>query len=527
MDLIKNKSIQYSYAFRFLFKSFELSCDKNHIDYIKSRFNLTDIEYRSLVNMVKAKLDSIEKNKEKISQRINDLIYDLNNKKNLTKKDKFKLFRKIQRLKHSYQSNCVFGGKSLLQKISREYNKGNDKNVEKLNKWLNDYKFKRNNIPFAIIGEANQIGNRFYNLKNISNGFVIYKPNKNIKCNIRFKLPKNCLNDFIRLEELIKNKDISITVSLNTEYIYFTYDEEILNGYSVNKTERRKEVSEIKKQGYLKEQETELIKEVYKKYYEEQKKRKLIGKLSNRCCAVDLNPTNIGYSIIDLNDDGTIKIIHCGCFDLTKLCLRLHKKSDSKEQKKQNNKLKYELTIILKKLFNIVLHYKCSKFIMEELSINNDDKELNKESNRKIKNIWNKELIENIIKRRCNEKGICLEMINPCYSSFIGNIQYRYIDSINASIEIGRRGLLKYKNGTFYPHITEDDIHTMNTKFGLDVEYNSSCNWVTMYKFLIQSFNEIEFAQRLRTALNDINKNRYSMFSMNSYKSKINYIKFN
>ena len=107
---------------------------------------------------------------------------------------------------------------------------------------------------------------------------------------------------------------------------------------------------------------------------------------------------------------------------------------------------------------------------------------------------------------------------------YINNI---FIYESKGSIEIGRRGLLKYKNGTFYPYITENDIHTMNTKFGLDVEYNSSCNWVTMYKFLIQSFNEIEFAQRLRTALNGINKNRYSMFSMNSYKSKINYIVFN
>ena len=136
-------------------------------------------------------------------------------------------------------------------------------------------------------------------------------------------------------------------------------------------------------------------------------------------------------------------------------------------------------------------------------------------------------MIINIIKRRCNEKGIILEEVNPCYSSFIGNIQYGYIDSVNASIEIGRRGLLKYVSGTFYPHITEDDIHTMVSKFGIDVEYNSSCNWVSMYKFLVQSFNGIEFSQRLRTSLDNIRKDSYSKNSMSSYKSKTNYIKFN
>lgn len=528
IDLVQTKSNMYSYAFRYLYNSFELSTDKKHIDCVKSRFNMTDIEYRSLVSMAKAKLTSSETNKENISKRIEDLEYELINNKGLTKKEKYNLFRKIQRLKHSITSDCVFGGKKLLQKITREYNKGETKNAEKLNEWLNEYKFKRNNMPFVVVGEANYKANRFYDLCDIANGNITYKPKKGVKCEIRFKLPKNHQDDFTKLSELIKNKEIAVTIYLNTEYIYFTYDEEILNGYAINIKERRKEVDEIKKQNHIKEYEKELIKDVYRKYYDEQSNRKLANKLANRCCAIDLNPTNIGYSIIDLNENDTINIIHCGCFDLSKLCVKLGKRPDSVEQKKQNNKRRYELTIILKELFKLISHYKCSTFIMEDLSLQSRvDKKLNKESNRKIKNIWNRELIENIIQRRCHENGISLEKINPCYSSFIGNIQYDYIDPINASIEVGRRGLLKYKSGTFYPNITENDIHTMISKFGIDVEYNSSCDWVMMYKFLIQSFERLEFAQRLRTTLNEIDKYRYSMFSLSSYKSKINYIKFN
>lgn len=527
-DLVKTKSNNYSYAFRFLLKTFDVSSDKKHINYVKNRFNLNDMEYRSLSSMVKAKLVSIEVNKEKIIERINDLTDKLNNDTKLTKRDKFKIFRKIQHLKYSVKSNCVFGGKSLLKKITREYNKKDNKDLSKLNDWLTEYRFIRNNMPFFSVGEANEKGNRFYDFKNIHNGYVIYKPKHGIKCEINFKVCKNQLNDLYKLSELTESKDIPISVSLNTEYIYFTYDEEKLNGYSVNEIDRRKEISEIKKQGFVKEQEVKLIKETYRKYYDEQLERKLNGKIKNRCCSVDLNPTNIGYSILDLNDDNTIKIVHCGCFDLSKLCIKLGKSSNSKEQKYQNNKRKYELTIILKKLFNIISHYKCGKFIMEKLTINKKDGEINNsESNRKINNLWDRGLIINIIKRRCNEKGIILEEVNPCYSSFIGNIQYGYIDSVNASIEIGRRGLLKYVSGTFYPHITEDDIHTMVSKFGIDVEYNSSCNWVSMYKFLVQSFNGVEFSQRLRTSLDNIRKDSYSKYSMSSYKSKTNYIKFN
>lgn len=150
-----------------------------------------------------------------------------------------------------------------------------------------------------------------------------------------------------------------------------------------------------------------------------------------------------------------------------------------------------------------------------------------KETNRKVKNLWNRNLIENIISRRCNETGIESIKINPVYSSFIGNIQYSYVDAVNASIEIGRRGLLKYTKGTFYPHIRCKDLDTMEAKFGVDVPNGTSADWVTMYKSLKDLFSDgNEFSHRLRTALNDIPKDKYSMFSMSSHYSKVNYIRF-
>ena len=524
-DFINDKVRNYSYAFRSLFKQIDESSDPNFTSKFKERFNLTLTEYTSICSSVKARLNSIETNNKNKLDKIDDLTDKLNNNDKLSKRNKFRIFRKIAFLKRSIDNNVVFGGRNLLQKITREYNKGVNKDINKLNQYLSEYRYKRNNIPFNITGEGNQKGNRFFDLTQLNDGLLIYKPFMGKKIEIRFNLPKNYKSEFNKLIELSNNKEIAITVSIDNEYVYFNFDEEKLNGYSVNDVERRVEVKDIKKQGYSKETEKTLIKEVYKKYYNEQRERKLIGKIENRCVAVDLNPTNIGFSILDKTEDG-IKIIHCGWFDLSKLCVKSGKSYNHNKTKYLNNKRKYELTIILKKLFNIANHYKCSQFIMEDL--NDNFKKSNKETNRKVKNIWNRTLIEGIITRKCNQCGIELIKVNPSYTSFIGNIQYKYIDAVNASIEIGRRGLHRYEKGIFYPPLSSEDISTMEAKFGVDVLNDTLRDWDKIYKFLKNSFEEeSEFSLRLRTALDDIPKSSYLKFSMSSYKSKTNYIRFN
>lgn len=522
---IKKKVENYSYAVKLMWKMLEEASNKDFIDKFKNRFNLNDIEYRSLKSSVEAKYNALKKNNENKLNEINDLEYKLTNNNKLTKRDKYKIFNKIAFLKQSIDNNIVFGGRNLLQKITREYNKKSNKNLNNLNHYINEYQYKRNNIPFFIVGEANQKGNRFFDFNQINNGLVIYKPFKGKKIEINFKLPKKFLNEFIKLADLIDRNEIAVSVSLNLEYVYFTFDEEKLNGYALNEIDRRIEVKDIKKQALPKEIEKEEIKKVYKKYYDEQLERKLIGKIKERCIAIDLNPTNIGFSIIQKTDDNKCKLIHCGWFDLSKLCIKLGKKSNDKTQIYQNNKRKYELTIILKKLFAIANHYKCSSFIMEDL--NGKFKSEINETNRKVKNLWNKDLLINIITRRCNECGIELVKVNPCYTSFIGNIRHPYVDAVNASIEIGRRGLLRYISGTFYPHICLEDLSTTEAKFGIDVSNGTLSEWVKLYKFLKTHYPQgNEFSDRLRTALNNLSNDNYSLFSMSSHSSMVTYINF-
>lgn len=524
-DFINDKVKDYSYAIRLMYKMIDESADSNFAAKFKERFNLTYYEYTCLVTDVKAKITSLRSSNENKKKKIEELSKKLSECKDLTKRDKYKIFNKIAFLTRSLENSPIFGGRTLLQKITREYNKGINKDEKLLEKYLTEYRNKRNGIPCFIIGEANQKGNRFFDLSELGDGKVTYKPFKGKKIEIKFKLPKKFKNDFLKLSEMAERKEISVTVSLGLEYIYFTFDEEKLNGYAIDEVERRLDIKEIKKQDYPKETESFLIKEIYRKYYDRQREKKLAGKIKDRCVAVDLNPTNIGFSILNKTDDG-IKVIHCGWFDMERLCKKTGKALHSEEQKNLNNKRKYELTVVLKKLFNIAKHYKCSQFIMEDLD--GDFENASKETNRKVKNIWSRNLIENIIRRRCNESGVELIEINPVYSSFIGNIQYGYVDAVSASIEIGRRGLHKYTKGMFYPHISRKDLDTVEAKFGTDVPNGTSADWVTMYKSLKDLFPKgDEFSHRLRTALVDIPKECYSMFSMSSHYSKVNYINFN
>lgn len=198
-----------------------------------------------------------------------------------------------------------------------------------------------------------------------------------------------------------------------------------------------------------------------------------------------------------------------------------------------NGRRKQEIALIFKQIFNIARHYACAYFVMEDLNFKNSNKKKSKEANRKINNLWHLNLTKFQISKRCNQQGIILIEVNACYSSFIGNIQHNYTDPINASIEIGRRGLFYRKKDMFYPHKTIKDTDTLYALFGdlnpnkRDDLYMTEKSWVSTYKSSQKLFNKpADFEHRWRVALETIDKNRYEVFSMNTYKSRIKVIKF-
>lgn len=517
-DLVARDVGNYSDGFMLLYKMLEMSCDMEFAKEFKARFNLTDIAYRSMVADVKSARNQDMADDEERVGRIAELTEKL---KTAEPNRRYKTYKKIAELKRRVGKERTFGSLAKLRALTRECNKP-CRDIERIERLKREYR-KARLKPIFVMGEANRAGNRFFDLCDLPSGKCTYKPRKGEACEIAFKAAN--VKDLKRVSKYAKLKELAVTVRLTMEYIVITFDEQQLNGYGIDESARRKEVNKIRSFGYSKETQTAKIKEVYRKYYEEQRDRMMTGKMEHRCMAVDLNPTNIGWSVLDRTADGKCRVVACGQFEYGWLCRKLHKESGSAEQRHLDNKRKNEICLVVRNLFRLAKHYKCGRFVMEDLSFKKDA-EMSREANRKNKNLWCRELVTNLITKRCNEQGMVLTEVNACYSSFIGNIRNGFVDATNASIEIGRRGLWKYTNGTFYPEMRQEDLSTVEAKFGVDAGGRNTGGWVGMYKALKGSFGESEFSYRLRTAIDRV-KLPYKSFSMDSCRSGVNSIIFN
>lgn len=499
-----------------------MCCDSEFVNEFKERFELTDIEFRSLKSEVETRF-KIEKTRlGKVQSDIDDINEELKSETNSRKR--YKLLNKLAYRTRLLNSSPVFGSRSVLRSLTKEHNKTNP-DIGRIEKLKTEY-MKNRVLPFYVMGEANQSSNRFFDLKHINEGYCIYKPNKQTKCRIDFNVIRSKMDELVRLAQGAVLKTISISVKLSTNYIWLSFDEEKLNGFGLDEQGRRLAVSEIKSKRHPKEIEFELIKSCYKSFYDEQRIRKLSGKNPNRVIAIDMNPDNIGCSIIEkTNEGGSYKIIKVWCYDFSHYFKKTGLKSSDEKQKHLNNKRKHELTVAVKQIFAIASHYACSQFVIEELNIKNGVNDaFTREANRKNKNLWSRDLLVQLIASRCNETGIQLVEVNPCFTSFIGNIQHTYGDSCSASVEIARRGAFKYNKGTFYPHITEEDTGTLESIFGSDVLCSTTRNWIDLYKSLKELLGNKEFQHRFR-AMNV--KCPCRSFSLISYKSRMITLNYN
>jgi len=470
--LIDDKIFMYTGCYNYLYKCFEQVEDKDFLNDIKLKFNINEIELRSIISQIKVKKDiEITNNKKKLN-RIEELykyIEESNNSKNI-----FKWVNKIEFLKKSIKNNEVFGKRSLLQSITKDANKS-IRNEKKINQWKES---RKRNI--FIIGEANYKGNRFINF-NLLENIIEYRPKHKQKCLIELHKYKDKRIDFNKLQYLIDSKEISVTTTINKEYVFLTFD---LNSY-LGISQRLKEIkSNLQKE--IKEKfitDKQVIKNMYSIEYKKLEEELSIKKLKNRYCSIDMNPDGIGVSIFDSKNDKQI-FIEKFYIDFSKNNLNLGLLSDNEKNLKQTNKRKAEILYSLSRLFEKLRHYRVYNFVMEELNFTDiDGKRI---TNRKINNVWNKDLILQKIKKEICLSNMNLIEVNPVYTSFIGNIQHEEFDPIAASIEIGRRGFNKYKKGSFYPKILIKDIDTLELLIGKrlinDAQDLNDLNWKLLYK---------------------------------------------
>lgn len=275
---------------------------------------------------------------------------------------------------------------------------------------------------FYSIGEENQKGNRKFAF-NIDS--IIFKPSRGIKFELNLpNLRGIYAKDYLNIVEATTNKAIPITVSIDKEFIYLSYDETKL---------------------------------------ETIKPKKIID---GRYLGVDLNPNYIGVSFFD-----------------EKKCLLDTKLYNFKELTGKNinpDKLKHELRQVAIDIGRLSQHYQIQYMFVEELKFKQGDKKKGKNFNRLTSN----QFLINEFSRMLSKFGKVVK-VNAGYSSTIGNIIHsEFPDPLAASMEIARRGIesrvVKGSNA-FYPPLVSQEVLQRRWK---DVIIPIVETWIELHNFL-------------------------------------------
>ena len=370
------------------------------------------------------------------------------------------LLNNVELIKGRLISDCIDFSSSLYEKDKLSNHKsifgGKYNFYQKCKNKISTEQFNEKRlIPLYLQGETHRNGNRNFNL-NILNKTITFKYNKSNHFDLKIKLSNNQLKQLIELQDLCNKKNHKFTVKLDESYINISFD--VIKHEVINLSET-----------------------------------KFIG--------IDLNPTNIGVSI--LNSD--MKVIDTYDFDFIKIINRIKstKKSvDSKDNIYLNNKLNHEILDISKRISDISKHYKCKFIFIEDLDFKQSDK--GKAFNRLTKNLWKRNIFINNINKRCEINGQKLFKVNPAYSSFIGNCMYDFIDPINSSIEIARRGYecIINKSKMFYPSVWLKESLKHQWKETVNDLPN---NWKELFNLIKNS------KMSYRVSLKDVNS--YNVFS--------------
>jgi IS605 OrfB family transposase len=345
---------------------------------------------------------------------------------------------------------------------------GKDNFIKRCKNKISNDEWKEKRLYILVSqGEKHQKGNRKFEL-DILNNKIIFKPKYKNKIFIELpKLRKNLKNRLEQLEILSKSKKIPITFQLTNSYIYIIYDEKV-----------------FKKEQYL---------------------------LENRVIGIDLNPNYIGVSILEFDENDNFKILKPEVISNKILNEKLEVSSDHPTQIYQNNKKNYENFQIIQHLITLCKHYKCKKFVVEDLSIKSKDHNKGKNFNRLINNCWNRNKFLQNLEKHCNLQDIELIKVNPIYSSFIGNLIHgeKYPDQVASSIEISRRGYKKWQKNWFYPNLITKEILSNRWKEAIEWKFKDWKELFSIIKTLKLNY---------RSSLSDF---KLKVFSLHNIKSMV------
>ena len=315
------------------------------------------------------------------------LLYDNVNNCYLINKWLFQCaIKEARQIYNSHGAKVIFGGKA-------NYYKRNKLSITK-----EEYKAKRIS-PIYSIGEAGKSGNRMFRLK--PDNILTFQPDRLHHIDLELVgLRKHRQTIISTLTELARQRKITLTYKLSSEYVWIFYDEKLVTNIET-------------------------------------------PKIKNRVFAIDMNPNYIGWSIVEWKSSSTFNIVKEGIISIKELNDYDNKqKIDSIKRKHISNIRHHAVIEICKNLVDTATYYRCDKFVLEDLNFNTSSS-YNK-FNRLTRNQWCRDLLETNITKRCNIYNINVIKVKPEYSSFIENFIFRQVtdmpDMVLASIEIGRRG---------------------------------------------------------------------------------------
>ncbi|MCL2311975.1 MAG: hypothetical protein FWC41_05745 [Firmicutes bacterium] len=409
--------------------------------------------------------DSVIKSMVALKKSI-DALNDENKKKNIANEKKY--------LKSREDGKPIKQPKKLNENIKPIF--GSKKNWDltcKKKRTREEWKKDRLKNGLTIQGEALCKGNRHFEL-HIDEDYVLFKLNRkeHIKLNIK-SLGKKWKKELLKLQAL---NNVKVGEQGYTYTVRITFDKVCIS------------FEEFK-----------------------QPPRKLN---KNNYAGIDLNPSNIGFSICNnkevkfATEYNFKKIIDEICN--SKLA------SDDAKNKHLQNKLDHETYEIPKTIVRQCLHHSVKFLFVEDLQFKTTSNDKGKRYNRRTKNLWKRNKFLNNLEKRCNEVDIKLIKIDTEHTTFIGNLMYSYVDSVNASLEIARRGfevIIKKVKNSFYPPLTADGLKHQWKEF-LGENINS---WVDLNKQIKNS------KLRYRVPLKDT---LYEGFKMSSKKSRVERLVF-
>lgn len=273
-----------------------------------------------------------------------------------------------------------------------------------------------------IIGESLAEGNRKFEFNTDT---IVFKPKKGI----RFELVLPTLHgsyykDYLSIVEATTNKALPITVSINKDTIFLSFDEEKLETIKPLKV------------------------------------------IQGRYLGIDLNPNFIGVSFFDQYK--------------TLLETKLYNFSELTGKNCNPDKLKHEIREVAIDIGHKAQHYQIQYLFVEDLSFKQGDKGKGKTFNRLTSN----QFLITEFNRMLAKFGRVVK-VNAAFSSTIGNIlNDSFPDPIAASMEIARRGIeSRVVKGSqkFYPLLVLKEVLERRWK---DVLFPNFKTWIELHDFL-------------------------------------------